>query len=251
MTVLEQITKMREQGKSDEEIITNLREQGATPKAINDAFSQARIKSAVFDTQEDKEQFNREIGLAPSSDEPPFEPPPSPIGEQTKDISEAEFYSAQPQQQEFYPQQQRGTAVEQEYYPADYGSQGYSGQGFDSNMMIEIAEQIFAEKASDIRKQLENLNEFRVLTQTKLDSVEERTKRIEAMMDKLQLAILDKIGSYGRNLESIKREMTMMEDSFGKLVNPFVEKKAAHAITHKVKSHRTSVTRKTTQRKKR
>ena len=35
-------------------------------------------------------------------------------------------------------------------------------------------------------------------------------------MDKLQLAILNKIGSYGKTLESIKKEMSMMQDSFGK-----------------------------------
>lgn len=241
MTVLEQITKMREQGRDDEEIVTSLEEQGVTPKAINDAFNQAKIKSAVSDTQNDQEQFNREIGMAPPSDDPSFEPPPSPISGQTKDVSEAEFYSPQPQQQEFYPQQQQGTAAEQEYYPADYGNQG---RGFDSNTMIEIAEQIFSEKSSDIRKQIEDLNEFKALTQTKLESIEERTKRIETMIDKLQLAILDKIGSYGRNLESIKREMTMMEDSFGKLVNPFVEK-AVHSKIHKVKpTHKKKTTRK-------
>jgi hypothetical protein len=248
MSVLEQISRMKQEGKNDEEIVISLREQGVTPKAINDAFSQAKIKSAVSDTQEDQEQFNREVGMSPSSDDPAFEPPLAPTAGQTKDISESEFYSAQPQQQEFYPQQQGETATEQEYYPADYGSQGYSSQGFDSNMMIEIAEQIFSEKSSEIRKQLEDLNEFKVLTQTKLDSIEERTKRIETMMDKLQLAILDKIGSYGRNLESIKREMTMMEDSFGKLVNPFVERKAIHQ-THKTTPHKKPVKRKTRKKK--
>jgi len=237
MTILEQITKMKEQGKGEEEIIGSLREQGVAPKAINDALNQARIKSAVSDSETDQQQFNREIGMAPSSDDPSFEPPLAPVAGQTKDVSEAEFYSPQPQQQEFYPQQE---ANEQQYYQnSGYENQGYANASFDSNTMIEIAEQIFAEKISPIKRQLEDLNEFKVLTQTKLNSVEERTKRIEALMDKLQLAILDKIGSYGRNLESIKKEMTMMEDSFGKLVNPLVEKASAKHHTTKTTSRKT------------
>ena len=37
-------------------------------------------------------------------------------------------------------------------------------------------------------------------------------------MDKLQLAILDKVGSYGKNLDIVKKEMQMMQDSFGKVM---------------------------------
>jgi len=48
-------------------------------------------------------------------------------------------------------------------------------------------------------------------------------KRMEKTIDKLQMAILEKVGSYGRGLESIKKEMIMMQDSFGKMVNPLSE----------------------------
>ena len=77
---------------------------------------------------------------------------------------------------------------------------------------IEIAEQVFAEKVRKIQKQLDKLNEFRTLSETRISNIEDRLKRIEEMFDKLQLSILDKIGSYGRNVSNMKKEMEMMQD---------------------------------------
>jgi hypothetical protein len=46
---------------------------------------------------------------------------------------------------------------------------------------------------------------------------------MENVFDKLQITILEKIGSYGQNLENIKKEMEMMQNSFSKIVEPLVE----------------------------
>jgi len=97
--------------------------------------------------------------------------------------------------------------------------------------MIEIAEQVFAEKMRKIQRQLEDLNEFKTLTETKLNNATSRLKRIEQVMDKLQMAILEKVGSYGRGLDSIKKEMSMMQDSFSKTLPALVSKH--HPTTHK------------------
>ena len=102
----------------------------------------------------------------------------------------------------------------------------------NTDTIIEIAEQVFSEKVRKIQKQLEEMNEFKTLAQTKIEHATERLKRIEATIDKLQIAILEKIGSYGKSLESIKKEMSMMQDSFGKMV-PSLAEKHAHHIIHK------------------
>jgi DNA anti-recombination protein RmuC len=65
----------------------------------------------------------------------------------------------------------------------------------------------------------------------------ERLKRIESTIDKLQLAILDKVGSYGKTLDSVKKEMSMMQDSFGKIVNKVADKTEKHHAEHKTSSH--------------
>jgi hypothetical protein len=64
------------------------------------------------------------------------------------------------------------------------------------------------------------------MLQTKMENLSERVKKIENIIDKLQIAILEKIGSYGGNLESIKKEMSMMQDSFSKVISHRRERKS-------------------------
>jgi septation ring formation regulator EzrA len=49
--------------------------------------------------------------------------------------------------------------------------------------------------------------------------IDERLRKIENIIEKLQLSILEKIGSYGQNLESVKKEINLMQDSFSKFVS--------------------------------
>ncbi len=207
MGVLEQVTQMKNQGIPDQEIINNLQQQGLSPKEINDALSQSQIKGAVSDigTQDMQQSI---MGQEPSAPSPQNQPTYTP---QTQELEEQETYAPQ-----------AGYSQPQEFYQQDaYGS--YSGSGTNTDTMIEIAEQVFSEKIKKIQKQVQELNEFKTLAQTKIDDTADRLKRIETTIDNLQIAILEKIGSYGKNLESIKKEMAMMQDSFGKVVNQAVK----------------------------
>ena len=226
---------MKNQRIPDEEIVSKLQEQGVSPREINDALNQSQIKSAVNNQGKNNE-------MPPPDMNPPA---PSQQGQgnyvpQSQEMpelpgTEQEMYSSQPQQE--YSQSQ-------EPYPQD--AYGYSsGTGVDSNTIIEISEQVFSEKIKKIQKQVEDANEFKTLAQTKIDNTSNRLKRIETTIDKLQIAILEKIGSYGKNIENIKKEMSMMQDSFGKVVNQAVRGHKAHTI------HKTHVTpHKPTSRKK-
>jgi len=201
MGILEEIMQMKNQGIANEEIVNSLQEQGVSPKEINDALSQAQIKSAVYDTGTPSEQdyLNQQQGnYAP----------------QTQEIQEQETYAPSPEQ---YSQPQEG--YQQEEYN-DYAP----SEGIDSNTIIEIAEQVFSEKIKKIQKQVEDISEFKTLAQTKIDNTSERLKRIETTIDKLQITILEKVGSYGKNLENIKKEMSMMQNSFGKMINPLADR---------------------------
>jgi len=214
MTVLEEIMQMKNQGISDEQIVVTLQEKGVSPKEINDALSQAQIKSAVSDTEEMQPPTTPQIPPIPQQDQEGY------IAPQTQEVGDQEMYSPQeyPPQQEIYQQ-----AGYEDYSPMETTSSG---------TMIEIAEQVFSEKMKETQKQIENLNEFKVLMQTKIDNSIDRIKKIETIIDKLQIAILEKIGSYGENLQSIKKEMSMMQDSFGKVVNQAVKRhKTAHKKT--------------------
>jgi hypothetical protein len=213
MSVLDQVTLMKNQGKSDPEIIVLLREQGIPPKLIQDALAQAQIKEVVsrpltegmqesiMEREEQEEQFTNAQ-------------PPQP-----------EFSSPIPQQQ--YAQQDYPQEYQQNYYPQEYPQQesyAYPTNVSDTSTLIDIAEQVFMDKIKKIQKQLDSLTEFKILAETKLISTEERLKRIETTIDKLQISILDKVGSYGDNLDSIKKEMSMMQESFSKAISPILDK---------------------------
>lgn len=206
MGVLEQVTQMRRENRSDEEIISALKNQGISPRDINDALNHAQIKSAVSDIMGDDMQA------------------PSPRGYTEQDNNEY----AQESQQE-YAQEQVYTPQPQSYPPQDYQQgygQDYPSQQTSTDTIVEIASQVFDEKISDISRKVDSSEEFKILTAAKLESLNERQKRIEMIIDKLQSAILEKIGNYGSNIESIKKEMSMMQDSFSKVVGQKIERKS-------------------------
>jgi len=199
MGLLDRITQMKGQGMQDSQIIQELQESGVPPKDINEALSQAQIKRAVAAPVDQ----SMEASILNHPGEEMEEEYQQPMQEYN-----------QPQVPVYSPQEQA--------YPSEYGQQEYQQQGYaaaDSSTLMEIAEQVFVEKIKKIQSQVDSLTEFKSISQTKLTLMEERLKRIESVLDQLQMSILEKVGSYGQNLSSIKKEMSMMQDSFGKVVN--------------------------------
>lgn len=193
MGIIDQIQQMQSQGIPDEQIVDALKQQGVSTKEISDAISQAQIKNAV-------------------------------IGDQQ---IQAQNYSPQNYQQDQYQNQQyyqEGGGYQQQYTNDPYSQQVSASPGIDANTVLEIAEKVFEEKIKKVEKQSSEFSEFKTLSQTKIDSISERLKRIETTLDQLQIKILEKISSYGQNLEEIKGEMSMMEDSFQKMTNPLLDK---------------------------
>ncbi len=269
MGVLEQVMELKRTGIPENEIIGKLREQGVSPNAITEALNQAKIKSAVSLGGGIKNEMEPSM-MGPEGAEPPpkelpteggfsdadltpapqkYQTPPSQkeITPVSRDVSNEEEYVPQPQG-EFYPGQDQQQYQQDQYQPEQYIPQGYSPQqeyGYptsgisDTDTIIEITEQVFSEKIKTIQKQVEDLTEFKVLAQTKIDNISDRLKRIELNIDRLQAEILEKVGSYGRGLEGIKKEMGMMQQSFGKIVKTVVDKtkhkpSIAHIPHHKI-----------------
>lgn len=227
MGVLDQVMQLKSQGKPDEQIIQEMRDQGISPREINDALNQADIKKAV--SQEDQE-------AVPTQDTVPSPEMSAPPAIQEYTPSQEDLYSPQPA-----PQMQPAFNQPMAFPQQDqlgYGADSMAGMGMDTDMIIEIAEQVASEKTADLQRQVQEIKRFQAVEKAKVENFEIRLKKIEAMIDKLQSAILTKIGSYGDNLSSIKKEMTMMQDSFGKLINPLV--------THTKRKH----TKKKTSKKK-
>jgi DNA-binding transcriptional MerR regulator len=157
---------MQQQGIPEEQIVSSLQEQGVSPKEIEDALNQSKVKSAV----------------AGESDEPPQGQ--SPYSPQTQEMEEE------------YAPQSGDAGMQQDYYAQDQG--GYAPATNDADTIIEISEQVFSEKIKAIMQQIEALNEFKALSQVKIDNLEERLKRIESIIDRMQVEIVNKVGNYGR-----------------------------------------------------
>jgi hypothetical protein len=237
MRILEEINNMRNQGMSDREISGALQEKGLTPRTIDDAFNRIKIKNAIVTENEEliapAPIPNRESGEASQSfytpkrmevENPPEEIYATPIIEETTSSREGGYSN-----EEYSP------STNEEYYPQEGYGEVESGGGYDSETFIEIAEQVFSEKIKKEQNQIEALNEFATLAETKISNNHERIKRIETIIDKLQIAILEKVGSYGKNLESIKNEMEMMQNSFEKIVPKLHETNSKHKKTYSAK----------------
>lgn len=205
MGALDQIKQMKEEGFSEQEILERLQEQGISPNSITDAFSQARIKEVVEGENEMREND--------------FQEEPSPFSTPAPEV-----YA--PPAQNFYPPQESSYS---QPYPQEteayYPQEGYekSQEAFGTDTIIEIAEQVFEEKIKKLSQQISNFKEFSAISETKFSNFENRLKRIESIIENLQIKILEKVGSYGEGLDSIKKEMSMMQDSFSKTLPLFAK----------------------------
>ena len=228
MGVLDQVMQLKGQGMSDAEITDNLQQQGVSPKDITDAMNQAQIKNAVAAENPGE--------AAPTPGVPPAELPSGPGGAyspQTQDIGAAEAGA--------YPQGELAQAAPAEYYeegayPAEAGAP--STGVTDSDTIIEIANQVFSEKIKKMQKQVDDIVELKTVVQVKVDSIDTRLKRIEKIIDTLQIKVLEKVGSFGREIATTKKEVAMVEDSLGKIVKGRTASKPIKKVVRKTPSRK-------------
>lgn len=234
MGVLDKVMQMKSTGSSDSEIIRTLQAQGISPKEIQDAMSQAQIKKAVSGGPQ--EGMQKSIMDEPPTPQNNYEnyPEQNYPQDQGNYPQDQQVYTPQMPEQQYAPMQNYAPEQfppQQEYPQGDYSqytapqdNYAYSGAS-DTTSLMEISEQVFDEKIKKIKTIIENLAEFKVLSDAKIKELDERLKKIEATINQLQMSILDKIGEYGSSLDSMKKEMSMIEDSFGKVINPVLDKK--------------------------
>ena len=205
MSTIDDIKNMRKEGKTEDEIVQALRNQGIPEGKISDSLNQANIKNAI-ESQDHQEGV---IGSMPSNSSV----------QEYQEMQPSMLSSQEPQQEEFPISQQQSPQNAYEFYPQSQQQpyqeqyQQYQGQ-LSSDTITEIADQVLSEKLSSIRKKLdENINLKNVM-QTKLDIVDERLKRMEKIIDQLQLSILQKVGDYLANTADLKKELLETQKSF-------------------------------------
>jgi hypothetical protein len=200
MGLLEEIQRMRQVGMQDDQIVLKLQEQGNTYRAISEAMSQSKIKQAV--------EYSEEQQL-------PQVPEPQQQADPQYQEQQEYFSGYNPQSQV-----QQSQEYQQQY---DYPSNALS-----SDTITEISEQIVSEKLSDIRKKLEKISSFKTELETKAESIDERLKRIEKIIDTLQASVLRKVGDYVTNVEDIKHELIETQKTFAKVLGQKHHKEHKH-----------------------
>ncbi len=221
MSIIEQIKQMQQQGFSDSQISDQLKQQGISPREVNESIEQSKVKSAVY---EENSQMEPSIMQPPTSMQQEQIMPQQAIQTRTRQATQE---INEPYPQEAMPNEMQA-ASGTEQYPAyqesqQYPEYAYQQQPYDPASITEITEQIVDEKTEKIQKQIQEINAFKTEIQGKAANIEERLRRIELIIDRLQISILNKIGEYGQNLSDLKNEMQATQESFSKVLSPLSE----------------------------
>jgi tetrahydromethanopterin S-methyltransferase subunit G len=245
MATLDRVTQMQTSGMTDEQISSQLQQEGIAPQEVMDALGQAKIKSAVSD--------NPNTGVVQQTQAiPQLQANPPVTGTQGMQTSITEQATAAqaplpPTEQAYQGQQYQETQSTQGqddqyagYYPeAGAYQEGYYQQPMmDTETITQIAEQVVAEKFKDFTKETGDLVSFKTTTQDKIADIDSRLKRIEKTIDKLQQAIIQKIGDFGESNAAIQKDIENLHETTSKLMNPLIDN--YRAITEKKTNKRTT-----------
>jgi hypothetical protein len=178
---------------SDDEIIRTLAEKGYSPLEISEAFNQAKLKQSG----------SKELMPSIMQQEQPSEAP-APV----------------PQQQ---PQQAEEAAA---YYPYAYPTQPQFAQQqpqkVDTEMIEELVEEIINEKWQEFKTKVGDISEWKLYMEGRIKSVDDRLKRIELSMDRLQASLLGKVHEYTQNIKDFGAEVQSLENAFSKVLDPLI-----------------------------
>jgi len=287
MATLDTIKQLRQQGYQDADIISNLQQQGIPPREINEAMAQSQVKQAVADettsqpfgqAPQQTQEVTSPEGMQPSllnqpqtpqqpklrqpeqplqAEQPPYSPPPTQQPPQAQQPLQAPYPQGETPEYEQGPVTvEQGEGYDQGYDEFGQGYSDYSYAPADTDTITEIANQIIADKTKKIDKNMNTIMEFKTLLAAKVEKLDDRLKKIEAIIDQLQMSLIRKSSDQEQNISDIKAEMRSMQDSFGKIINPLVdnireiEEKKPKKRTHKTKKAKTTK-KKTTKKKKR
>jgi SOS response regulatory protein OraA/RecX len=251
MAALERVNTMKQQGMSESQIMTALTNEGVSPREINDALSQSRIKAAVAsdgDMQpsimpgETGQQYMSvpDSGTTPAptqqvpqqnyATQPAYAAP-----QQTAQVyapQQAQPVYQDPQAQPAYDPNayaQQGydpnAYAQPAYDPNAYAQQGYYPQALDIETVRDISKQQVEEALRKMREEIASISKLKTEIKFEMQDVENRLIKVEEVIHELQSAVIRKIGEYGESIASISKEVQATQQSFAKVINPLMDKR--------------------------
>ncbi len=206
----EEVTRLRRQGLSNNQIVQALQRSGFQTHQIFEAFSQAdlRVPSPIREAPTgQKSQQPSQGGLEGLGDLPM---PPFPEGDASQNPEEPDLQPGQ----DIFPEQ----AVEQDYRPsqARYETD-------PSKKIEEISEAIIEEKWQDLMKDFNKLLEWKTSMEQRMAAMEQRFTDLKTGFDNLQKSVVDKVSDYDRSVKDVGTEMKALEQVFQKIIPTLTE----------------------------
>ena len=183
------VLSMIKQGYTDADIIQYLREEHYSPRQINDAINQAKIKFELAKTA-GMEAGESEGEYYEAESEPGQEMQPSIMsrGEEAEE-SEEHYYpeSAETPTPETPTPEAPAPEAPAEAYPSA------ETEATSTEATEEIAEEIIKEKWEEFLRKVGNISEFKTYVESRLKSNEDRVRRLEKNIDRVQESTLGKV----------------------------------------------------------
>lgn len=66
---------------------------------------------------------------------------------------------------------------------------------------------------------MQEIQSFKAAAKAQLESLDERLSRIEKIIDRLQLSVLQKVGDYVNDVQNLKKELVETQKSFTSISN--------------------------------
>jgi predicted CopG family antitoxin len=209
---------MKQNGKTDLEILNTLKEEGISPREISEALSQQKIKSAVS-----AENNPNTEGMEPSI----YQNQENETNQYSQADNQNQFQTPSPNQtnQQYTQNYNQQNQYSQEQYAYQGQEQNYISQGLDIETVRDIAKQELEENMKKTKAQVDLLSKAKTDLGFQVQSIENRLIKIESIIQELQTAIIRKIGEYGEAVSSLSSELQETQKSFSKVINPLLDKK--------------------------
>lgn len=234
MGTMDDVKMLQQEGKSVDEIKSFLAQRGISGEEASRYISQANIKDAVvsgvpspsenvgFPLTQDGYQ------IAGGQNYEEMQPSMLPPQQETQEIGEPQ-----------YSGEYAGYQQQQDYYGQTYGQYQPYQESLSSDVISEIAEQVVSEKLSLLNEKLEKAIDFKTTAEARITSLSERLIRIEQILDKLQIALLHKVGEYVQDVADMKKELVETQKSF-KVVSHGHHSHSQHSSGGQHAGHETS-----------
>ncbi len=217
MALLDRVIQMQQQGMQNSEIYKKLTEEGISPKEIDEALNQANVKTAVSqDPSLQPETIPKQSQEITSQT--------MPVGEPTQEMQQSIMEPNQ-QEQALQPPEQ---VSQPQYYPETpqaYPEEAYYPEqpALSTDTITEIAEQVVMEKLQEYEQKINNLVSFKNQIDEEVKDINERLKRVENSVEKLQQVLIGKIAEFDENASYIRKDLKNLHNTVSKLMNPLID----------------------------